>query len=150
MLETTDSTIHSQSLPIRPIASTRCEHGRDNVYRRCKIARAEIAQAALVARGDGVTLRVRLRPGASRDAVLGRGVLAEGEAAVLIAVSAPPEDGKANAALIRLLAKSWRRPKTSITIAGGATARTKLLHVAGPPDALLKELGAWLDSLPDA
>jgi len=97
-----------------------------------------------------VNLRVRLRPGASRDAVLGRGVLAGGEAVLLAAVSAPPEGGKANAALIKLLAKAWRLPKTSITIAGGATSRTKLLHVAGPPDALLAQLGSWFESLPAA
>jgi uncharacterized protein YggU (UPF0235/DUF167 family) len=82
--------------------------------------------------------------------VLGRSVLAEGETAVLAAVSAPPEDGKANTALIRLLAKAWRLPKTSITIASGATSRTKLLHVAGPGEALMAQLGAWFDSLPEA
>lgn len=103
-----------------------------------------------MAGSDGVILRIRLRPGASRDAVLGRGILAEGEHAVLAAVSAPPEDGKANAALIRLLAKAWRLPKTSIAIAGGATSRTKLLHVAGEVETLMAQLGAWLDSLPEA
>jgi uncharacterized protein len=81
--------------------------------------------------------------------VLGRGTLAEGESAVLAAVSAPPEDGKANAALIRLLAKAWRLPKTSITIARGATSRTKLLHITGPTETLMEQLGAWLDSLPE-
>ena len=105
---------------------------------------------ALVAAGDGVTLRVRLRPGASRDAVLGRGLLAEGEAAVLVAVSAPPEDGKANAALIRLLAKTWRLSKSSIAITGGATSRTKLLHIAGPAESLLAQRGAWFGALPEA
>jgi uncharacterized protein (TIGR00251 family) len=97
-----------------------------------------------------VTLRVRLRPGASRDAVLGRTVLAEGEAALLAAVSAPPEDGKANAALIRLLAKAWRVPKTSIEIVGGATSRTKLLHIAGSSELLMARLGEWLEALPEA
>ena len=99
---------------------------------------------------DGVTLRIRLRPGASRDAVLGRGSLADGDAVLLAAVSAPPEDGKANAALIRLLAKVWRLPKTSIAITNGATSRTKLLHVTGPAEALMAQLGAWLAALPEA
>ena len=136
-------------MPIRALASTRAECGLESVYRRCKIARYGITPDALVAGGSGVTLRIRLRPGASRDAVLGRGTLAEGEAAVLAAVSAPPEDGKANAALIRLLAKAWRLPKTSITIAGGVTSRTKLLHISGPTETLMEQLGAWLDSLPE-
>ncbi len=104
----------------------------------------------LKAGSDGVTLRVRLRPGASRDAVLGRGLLAEGGQAVLAAVSAPPEDGKANAALIRLLAKAWRLPKTSLTLVGGATSRTKLIHVAGEAEGLMAKLGAWLEALPEA
>lgn len=94
-------------------------------------------------------VRVRVRPGASRTAVLGRTLLADGEAAVLAAVSAPPEDGKANAALIQLLSKLWRVPKSSIVVASGATARTKLLLVTGPPD-LAAQLGDWFDALPDA
>jgi uncharacterized protein (TIGR00251 family) len=106
-----------------------------------------VPAAALVARVDGVTLRIRLRPGASRNAVLGRSVLANGDAAVTAAVSAPPENGKANAALIQLLAKIWRQPKTALTIIAGATSRTKLLHIAGPPAALMAGLGAWLDTL---
>jgi hypothetical protein len=98
---------------------------------------------------DGIAVRVRVRPGASRTAVLGRTLLADGTAAVLAAVSAPPEDGKANAALIRLLAKIWRVPKTGVTVASGATARTKMLHVAGAP-GLATRLEAWFESLPEA
>jgi uncharacterized protein (TIGR00251 family) len=97
---------------------------------------------------DGTVVRVRVRPGASRTAVLGRTVLADGAAAVLAAISAPPEDGKANAALIQLLAKTWRVPKTSIAVSSGAAARTKMLHVAGVP-ALAAQLEAWFDSLPE-
>ena len=107
-----------------------------------------VPAAALVAGGDGVMLRIRLRPGASRNAVLGRSVLANGDEVVTAAVSAPPEDGKANASLIQLLAKIWRQPKTGVTIIGGATARNKLLHIAGPPAALMVKLGTWLDTLP--
>jgi uncharacterized protein (TIGR00251 family) len=107
-----------------------------------------VPAAALVAGVDGVTLRIRLRPGASRNAVLGRSVLANGDEVVTAAVSAPPEDGKANAALIHLLAKIWRQPKTGVTIIGGATARNKLLHIAGPPAALMTKLGTWLQTLP--
>ncbi len=107
-----------------------------------------MSEGPLAAAEDGVTLRIRLRPGASRNAVLGRTVLADGAVVVLAAVSAPPEGGKANAALIQLLAKAWRLPKTSVSIAGGATARNKVLHVAGRTADLMTQLGAWLDTLP--
>jgi uncharacterized protein (TIGR00251 family) len=113
-----------------------------------RLGEPPVPAAALVACVDGVTLRIRLRPGASRNAVLGRSVLANGDAVVAAAVSAPPEGGKANAALIQLLAKSWRQPKTGLTIIGGATSRTKLLHIAGSPAALMASLGTWLDTLP--
>jgi len=106
--------------------------------------------AALAAVAEGVTLRIRLRPGASRTAVLGRSVLANGDAAILAAVSAPPEDGKANAALIQLLAKLWHLPKSRVSIVTGASARNKMLHIEGPPAGLLAQLGAWIDSLPIA
>jgi uncharacterized protein (TIGR00251 family) len=97
---------------------------------------------------EGVTLAVRLRPGASRNAVVGRSIPADGDEIVIVAVSAPPEGGKANAALIALLAKLWRRPKTSVTIIVGEGARTKVLHVAGSPEKLIEDLRSWLDGLP--
>lgn len=98
---------------------------------------------------DGVTLRVRLRPGASRNAVLGRSTLADGGSVLVAAVSAPPEGGKANAALLDLLGKAWRLPRSRLSIVSGATARTKKLHVAGAPDELVLHLASWLESLPE-
>jgi uncharacterized protein len=121
------------------------------VYNRCKIVRPMVSPSpaeALVAGIDGVTLRVRLRPGASRNAVLGRSILANGDSVVLAAVSAPPEDGKANAALIQLLAKAWHLPKSRVSIIAGASARNKMLHIDGPPAALVAQLSAWFEGLP--
>jgi uncharacterized protein (TIGR00251 family) len=109
-----------------------------------------IQTAALGAVPEGVRLRVRVRPGASRTAILGRTVLSDGEIAVRVAVSAPPEDGKANAAVIALLAKAWRVPKNKITIVLGATGRNKLLLVSGGPVDLMTTLTSWLHALPDA
>jgi uncharacterized protein YggU (UPF0235/DUF167 family) len=97
---------------------------------------------------SGITLAIRLRPAASRTAILGRSILADGAEIVIAAVSAPPDGGKANAAVIALLAKLWRRPKTSLTIIVGATARNKVLHIAGPPETLMTEMQRWLEGLP--
>ena len=96
---------------------------------------------------EGIRLRVRVKPGSSRQAVLGRTVLAGGEAAVSIAVSAPPEDGKANAAVAALLSKAWGVTKTSIRVRVGASGRSKILEIDGDPAILGRRLLLWLESL---
>lgn len=95
---------------------------------------------------DGVRIAVRLAPGASRTAVGGTVADADGNVALKASVTAVPEGGKANAALIRLLAKEWRLPKGAFTLVAGATDRRKVLHVAGAPEALAARLGAALAS----
>ena len=55
-------------------------------------------------------------------------------------VTAIPEDGRANAALVALLAKAWRLPKSTISVVQGATARRKLVHIAGAPDELARRI----------
>lgn len=95
----------------------------------------------------GARVAVRLTPRASRNAVAGIVRDALGNAAVKVMVTAVPEDGKANAALIKLLARSWGVPKTSIAVVAGATERRKILHVAGDPGALLAMLQRWAQRL---
>ena len=72
---------------------------------------------------------------------------ADGRPHLIVRVSAAPEDGKANTAVIKLLSKQWRIPKSAVTIASGATSRRKILHVAGDPDRLLLDLGAWVSDM---
>ena len=84
----------------------------------------------------GLTLRIRLTPKASRDALGGVVESPDGAAALAARVSAPPVDGAANKALIKLVAKRFGVPKSSVEIAAGATARIKTLRIAGDPDAL--------------
>lgn len=92
---------------------------------------------------------VRLTPKASRDALLGPVPEADGGLALKAAVTAPPEDGKANAALIKLLAKAWRLPRSDFTIIRGATDRHKLIAIAcdapGEAAILHHRLTAWLN-----
>ena len=92
---------------------------------------------------DGVAVAVRLTPKASRTAVTGIAAEADGSPILKATVTSVPEGGKANAALIALLAKQWRMPKRSLTLIAGATDRRKTLHVAGEPAALLGALRAW-------
>ncbi|WP_272897613.1 DUF167 domain-containing protein [Sphingopyxis witflariensis] len=70
-------------------------------------------------------LEVRVTPGASRDAV----AIADG--VVQLRVTAPPADGAANAAVLRLLAAALGRPPRDLTLLRGATARIKLIGIAG-------------------
>lgn len=85
---------------------------------------------------DGVRLTVRVTPRAARNAIAGVAAEADGATALRVTVTAPPENGKANAAAVRLLARAWRVPKSSITIVSGAGTRRKGLMVAGAPAKL--------------
>lgn len=63
-------------------------------------------------------------------------------------VTAPPAEGRANTALIELLAKEWRLPKRDVAIIGGHKSRDKLVHVAGNAAVLLEGIGRFLAALP--
>ncbi|HJS30935.1 MAG TPA: DUF167 family protein [Alphaproteobacteria bacterium] len=107
----------------------------------------EAPHIPLLAAADGVILTVRLNPRARRDAIEGVSEEAgpRGTMKVLrAAVTAPPEDGKANAALLALLAKRCRLPKSAFSIVGGAAHRVKRVHVRGEPAALAARLAERL------
>lgn len=80
---------------------------------------------------DGVVVAVRLTPKAARGGIDGLRADADGRGYVAVRVTAPAHGGKANAAMIKLLAKTWRVPAGAITIAAGHKDRRKRLHVAG-------------------
>ncbi len=75
---------------------------------------------------DGCSLAVKVHPGARSNGVTG---LHAG--AVKISLTTPPTDGRANEALVALLAELLRLPKTRISILKGTTSRTKLLRIDG-------------------
>jgi len=93
----------------------------------------------------GVIVRIRLTPGARKTGFNGTMPVADGAVALKVGVSAPPEDGKANRELLKMLAKEWRLPKTSLAIISGETNRHKavLIETAEGP-ALLARLRDWL------
>lgn len=90
---------------------------------------------------------LRVQPKSSRNRV--EGVIARPEAggALKLRVTAPPEAGKANAAVLKLLAKAWGLPKSDLEIVSGAEARTKTLLIHGDPAALQSRLEAWRKGL---
>jgi uncharacterized protein (TIGR00251 family) len=93
--------------------------------------------------GRGVRLFVRLTPKASRNAVSGRAEDADGRQQLRVAVTAVPENGKANAALVKLLAKQAKWPKSAITIISGQTDRNKVLAIAGDPAMIAAQINDW-------
>ena len=92
----------------------------------------------------GLRLAVRLTPKAGRTRIEGLAAEAQGGVVIKVAVTAVPEGGKANAALIKLLAKEWRLLKTSIAIERGETARRKTLAIAGDGAELAARMDDWL------
>jgi uncharacterized protein len=78
-------------------------------------------------------LRVRLQPRARRDEVVGQRA-----GAVLIRVTAPPVDGKANEALCRLVAKKAGVAPSRVRLIRGHTARDKTLEIEGVDTAALR------------
>src|SRR5262249_39683503 len=74
----------------------------------------------------GVTFAVKVQPRARENAITGE----VGEA-LKLALTAPPVEGRANDAVIRFFADFFEIPRSSVTIASGATSRTKVLRIAG-------------------
>lgn len=93
---------------------------------------------------DGVVLAVKLTPKASRDRIDQVMADADGQPVLKAQVTAIPEDGKANAALIRLLAKEWRLAKSDFDIVHGATDRRKTLMIRGDGAFLAAHLDEWM------
>ncbi len=92
-------------------------------------------------------MTLRVQPGAGRDGIDGIALGAEGSPVLKLRVTAPPEGGKANAAVIKVLAKAWKVPKGSIEIAAGASGRNKAVFVAGDPSVLMGRLREWLTGI---
>jgi uncharacterized protein (TIGR00251 family) len=82
-----------------------------------------------------LVLTVRLTPKSARDEIDGVGRLSDGRCVLLARVRAPPHDGEANAALIRLISKSLRIRAAAIRIESGATGRLKTLVLTGDAQA---------------
>jgi uncharacterized protein YggU (UPF0235/DUF167 family) len=76
-------------------------------------------------------LRLRVSPGAGRAAIVGR----YGEA-WKVRVTAAPEDGRANDAVLRLLADVLAVPRGALTLISGHSARDKIVELTGVGPAL--------------
>lgn len=91
---------------------------------------------------DHVRLSIRLTPNGGRDRIDGFETNDAGESHLRARVSAVPEKGKANKALIALLAKSLSIPKSAISLISGDTSRQKILRIDGDPEDVSRKLEA--------
>jgi uncharacterized protein (TIGR00251 family) len=94
-------------------------------------------ELALTAVAVGTRMRLRVKPGARMTAIIG---IHGG--ALKLAVSAPPDKGKANRAVVQLLAKALGVPSSAVTIAAGDASQDKVVDVALAPAAVRAILGA--------
>ena len=83
----------------------------------------------------GVRFEVQVAPRASRDAVLG-----VHDGALKVALTAPPVDGEANAALVAFLAKRLGVAKRDVTITQGTSSKRKTLEARGVEASALRAL----------
>lgn len=84
----------------------------------------------------GVLLAVRVTPKSSRDEVAGLHTAANGSVSLAVRVTAVPDKGRANRAVIETLARAFRMPKSAFTLVSGETDRNKTLLVTGNPAEL--------------
>ena len=85
--------------------------------------------------GDaGLTLRVRVQPRASKDALGG-----ERQGALVVRLTAPPVEGAANEALARFLGRTLGVAPSAVRVVSGASGRNKVVSVAGLDAATARE-----------
>ena len=91
-------------------------------------------------RENGIDLFVRLTPKSSVDRLEGVETSADGRSHLKARVRAVPENGAANHALKRLVAKTLGVPASFVSVVAGGTARLKTLRIAGDPEALAQSI----------
>ena len=83
---------------------------------------------------DGVTFAVKVHPRAKKNAITG-----ELGDALKVSLTTPPIEGRANEACIDFFAKLLKVPRSSVTIASGASSRNKVLRVAGVTEQYVRD-----------
>jgi uncharacterized protein len=89
----------------------------------------------LIVAGDGVRVAVRLSPQARAERLKA-------------SVTAPAQDGRANEALLQLLARAWHVPRRDLSIVAGSTSRRKAVRLAGDPQQLIDKIAPEIARLP--
>ncbi len=96
---------------------------------------------------DGLRVAIRLSPRAKGDRLLAIAAV-EGGRVVKASVTAPAERGRANEALLQLLARAWHLPRRDLSIVAGSTSRNKTVHIDGDPRQLIDKIAPEIAGLP--
>jgi uncharacterized protein YggU (UPF0235/DUF167 family) len=97
---------------------------------------------------DGLRLAIRLSPRARTDRLVSVAAAAEGGRVLKATVTAQAEGGRANDALLHLLARTWHLPRRDLSIIAGSTGRNKIVRVAGDPEYLVEKVAPEIARLP--
>ncbi|MEP3359756.1 MAG: DUF167 domain-containing protein [Alphaproteobacteria bacterium] len=92
---------------------------------------------------EGLRVALKVTPKAAANRLTGLAADAEGGLVLKVSVTAPADKGKANAAVIKLLAKEWGVAKSDIEVTQGAASRTKTLLIRGDGTELMRRLTDW-------
>ena len=91
-------------------------------------------------------LSVRVTPKSGADAISGLYQAADGKVSLKMRVTQPPDKGKANKAVIALLAKQLGFAKSALSIVAGDTSRDKQIRISGQPDVIVRALDELVGS----
>lgn len=94
---------------------------------------------------DPIVCAVHVTPKSGKDQVVGIAVNAEGLREVRVRVAAPPDNGKANKAVCKLIAGALAIPKSAVSVKRGSTSHHKLLALECHPQVY----EAWIARLPE-
>lgn len=94
-------------------------------------------------RREGCEAWLKVTPGAAVEAVGGVAADADGRIRLKVKVRAAADRGRANAAVLALLAREWALPKAALAIRHGTADRRKTVLIAGDAAALARRLSRW-------
>jgi uncharacterized protein len=98
--------------------------------------------------GDGLRVSIRLSPRSRSDRLVAVAASADGGHVLKATVAAPAEAGRANEALLQLLARAWHVPRRDLSIIAGLTSRNKIVRVAGNSQHLVEQVASEIARLP--
>jgi uncharacterized protein len=101
---------------------------------RCRVARRAMSDVFEVLEDGSAVLSLHVQPGAARTALVGRH-----GGALKVRVSTPPEGGRANTAVVRLVAEALGMRRRDVELIGGATSRHKRLRLCNIDPAVLRQ-----------
>ncbi|MBT3765706.1 MAG: DUF167 domain-containing protein [Rhodospirillaceae bacterium] len=97
----------------------------------------------------GIKITIRLTPKASANRIIGVRTTSDGSQVLNASVTAVPEKGKANTALLKLLAKTWGIPKTAMSIRAGSKNRRKTVFIETTDAEVLTRIQKCIEQEPN-